>query len=388
MTLIRVSIALGLTLAGWAAAAEPAVRAWEGSIVLPTWDEGPAEAIPHFAVLGAERAWYPYPLRTALGQQSRKATWRTLNLENEYLTCVILPDLGGHLYSCRDKLSGYEMFHANASVKKAMIGLRGAWAALGVELNFPVGHSLVTVSPVDFRVAQSADAASVWVGATDRVTGMRWRVQFTLERGSAMLRQEAVPGWRIRRLSGNDTTGGITLCVTLGEDTRFVLPTKLIAGHGKAQIDTWPVGAQGLDRSVPANFPTSVGWFAHESREPAPYARPRCSQTGTVHYADPAEVPGKRRPRAWGRRDEDAHRQSAVDAFRRQQPVRGDPGGAVRQPGDVRVSGARRLAGFYRVLDSDSQIGRDLAGKPRWRGAGMWRRRTGALQVQVLEENR
>jgi hypothetical protein len=46
--------------------------------------------------------------------------------------------------------------------------------ALGVELNFPEGHSLTTVSPVDFRVSQSPESASVWVGAADQVTGMRW----------------------------------------------------------------------------------------------------------------------------------------------------------------------------------------------------------------------
>src|SRR3954452_16617198 len=139
MTLLRVAVALGLAFAG--RAADPPVRAWEGSISLPTWDEGPADPAPHFAVLRAERAWYPYPVRAALGKERRNQTWRTLNLENEYLACVVLPDLGGHLYSCRDKLSGYEMFHANSAVKKAMISLRGAWAALGVELNFPVGQS-------------------------------------------------------------------------------------------------------------------------------------------------------------------------------------------------------------------------------------------------------
>ena len=376
MTLIRVSIALGLTLAGWATASEPAVRAWEGSLVLPTWDEGPAEVIPHFAVLGAERAWYPYPLRTALGQQSRKATWRTLNLENEYLTCVILPDLGGHLYSCRDKLSGYEMFHANASVKKAMIGLRGAWAALGVELNFPVGHSLVTVSPVDFRVVQTADAASVWVGATDRVTGMRWRVQFTLERGSAVLRQsvrvENPTAVRQRYYWWTNAS------VTLGEDTRFVLPTKLIAGHGKAQIDTWPVGAQGLDRSVPANFPTSVGWFAHESREPFLGVYHARSQTGTVHYADPAEVPGKK-IWAWGR-DEDGQVRGMLSddnsqyveiqagLFANQETY------AFLEPGNSRAFTEYWIP--IRKLGGISQAGRD--------GVVYVARKDGALQVQVM----
>lgn len=307
MTQIRLAIALGLTCAAWAAV-EPAPRVWEGSIALPTWEEGPADPIPHFAALSADRAWYPYPVRALLGNQNRKQAWRTLNLENEYLTCIVLPDLGGHLYSCRDKLSGYEMFHANPSIKKAMIGLRGAWAALGVELNFPVGHSLLTVSPVDFRTSQTADSASVWVGATDRVTGMRWRVEFTLERGAAVLRQSV-------RLENPTTVRRryywwTNASVTLGDDTRFVVPTKLIAGHGRAQIDKWPVGTSGLDRSAPANYPSSVGWFAYETREPFLAVYHARSQTGTLHYADPIEMPGKK-IWTWGR-DEDRQMRAAL----------------------------------------------------------------------------
>uniref|UniRef100_Q01PP1 DUF5107 domain-containing protein n=1 Tax=Solibacter usitatus (strain Ellin6076) TaxID=234267 RepID=Q01PP1_SOLUE len=299
MSVLRVMIVLSLPFAAFAA--EPAVRVWEASITLPTWEEAPPDPMPHFAALGAEQPWYPYPVRSSLGKQSRAETWRTLNLENEFLACIVLPDLGGHLYSCRDKLSGYEMFHANPSIKKAMIGLRGAWAALGVELNFPVGHSLLTVSPVDFRTTQTADSASVWVGATDRVTGMRWRVEFTLERGAAVLRQSvrlenATP---VRQRYYWWTNAGVTLT----DDTRFVLPTKEIASHGKTQIDTWPVGKSGLDRSNPANFPTSAGWFAHESREPFVAVYHPRAQTGTLHYADPAEVAGKK-IWAWGR-DED-----------------------------------------------------------------------------------
>jgi tetratricopeptide (TPR) repeat protein len=305
MTLIRVAIALAFAIA--ARAVEP-VRAWQASITLPTWEEGPADPVPHFGSLGADRPWYPYPARTNLGAESRKQSWRTLNIENEYLTCIVLPDLGGHLYSCKDKLSGYEMFHANPSIKKGLIGLRGAWAALGVELNFPVTHSLLTVSPVEFRLSQTTNVASIWVGATDRVSGMRWSVEFSLERGAAALRQSVrlENPTAVRRRYSWWTNAG----VTLNDDTQFVLPTRLVANHGRTQIDTWPVAASGLDRSHPAGFPSSAGWFAYESREPfLAVFHPR-THTGTLHYADPAEMPCKK-IWAWGR-DEDRQIRAAL----------------------------------------------------------------------------
>ena len=273
-------------------------RAWEASIKLRTWDEGAADPVPQFPFLNVERPWYPYAIRGALGKQSHEQSWRALNLENEYLACTVLPELGGRLYSCRDKLSGQEMFHANASVKKAMVGLRGAWAAMGVELNFPVGHSLLTVSPVDSGIVQNGDSASVWVGATDRVTGMRWRVEFTLDPGVAALRQ--------RVLLENATPvrhhyyWWSNASVPLHDDTRFVVPTQLIATHGTTRIDPWPMNNAGQDRSLPASYPNSIGLFAHGSHEPFLAVYQPSTHSGTLHWADPAEMPGKK-IWVWGR---------------------------------------------------------------------------------------
>ncbi len=279
-----------------ASAAAPAdgnaPRAWAGSIALPTWDEGLPDPLPHLSILGAEKAWYPYAVRTNFTKQKRVQRWRTLNLENQYLSCVVLPDLGGRVYRCRDKLSGYEMFHANPSIKKANIGQRGAWAAAGLELNFPVSHSLLTVSPVDFRVMQGPDSASVWVGATDRVTGMRWRVEFTLARGSAVLRQSVRfenPSGAPQRYSWWSNAG-----VTLRDDTRFVLPARQVGTHGLTRVENWPVGADGIDRSVPANYPASLGLFAHGPAEPWFAVFHGASKTGTLHFAEMAEMPGKK----------------------------------------------------------------------------------------------
>lgn len=99
--------------------------------------------------------------------------WRAVYLENEYLKCTVLPDLGGHIYTCVDKINGKPMFYANPSFKKALIGYRGAWSAFGVEFNFPVSHNWVSLSPVDWSYGKGTDgSASVTVGNLDRVYGM------------------------------------------------------------------------------------------------------------------------------------------------------------------------------------------------------------------------
>jgi len=171
------------------AAGFSAVRAWQDTITLPTYAEDPPDVNPVFDALSSGHSWYPYASRTKLSTRRAPEEWRRLNLENEYLACTFLPDLGGHLYSCTDKLSGAPLFRANPSIKKALVGIRGAWVALGLELNFPVAHSRDAVSPVEFGTAQSGDRASVWVGKTDRVTGMSWSVEFVLRSGSAVLEQ-------------------------------------------------------------------------------------------------------------------------------------------------------------------------------------------------------
>src|SRR5258707_3230913 len=147
-----------LLFTGWTTvwAASPATVS-EGTLSLPTHIEGLPDSNPPFDVFLSGDFFYPYTMRTNFPNQVVSHAWRALNLENEYLKCTVLPDLGGHLYTCLDKLSGRQMFYANSAVKKRWIALRGAWVAMGIELNFPVAHSWVTVSPVDYATSQNAD---------------------------------------------------------------------------------------------------------------------------------------------------------------------------------------------------------------------------------------
>lgn len=274
------------------------VRVWQDTVTFPTYVEQPPDAIPpfdQFALAGTGiHSVYPYTLRLNLTADKYDAPWRVLHLENQYLHCLVLPDLGGHLYTCRDKLSGVDMFYANTAMKKADVAPRGAWVAGGIETSFPVAHSRVTVSPVHFTTTANRDgSATVFVGAVDRISGMEWRVAYTLHPASAVLEQKTWlynPGFARQPYQWWSNAA-----MRLPEEgLQFTYPMWVTAPHGAGVLEPWPVDIHGVDLSHSANYPENLGVFAYGSREPFFAGYNPHSRTGVAHWADPAEVPGKK----------------------------------------------------------------------------------------------
>ena len=275
-------------------AAQP-VRFWEDSKDIPTSEEGLPDPNPPFDLFTTSgRFNYPYTLRHNLVDRRVPRKWRTLNLENEYLKCTVLPDLGGHLYTCIDKINGASMFYANPTIKFARIAYRGMWAALGVEFNFPVSHNWMTVSPVDFAMTREADGgASVWVGNIDRAYGMQWRVQLTLRPGRDYLEQKTT------LYNRSDTRHRFYWWTNAGvevwDDSRILYPMEFTAAHGFADIDTWPVNAAGVDQSIIGNQKYGpVSRFSYGSREPYMAVYHPHTRSGVVHYSSPLDLPAKK----------------------------------------------------------------------------------------------
>ena len=197
-TVVAVVLAGVLAVASGPLSAQ--VKVWQGSVTLPTYEEGKPDPNPPFDTYATTQFNYPYTLRKELTGQKEDHVWRAVFLENKYLKCTVLPDIGGHLYTCIDKISGQPMFYANPSIKKAKIGYRGAWAAFGIEFNFPVSHNWVSMSPVDFAYATHPDgSASVTVGNIDRVYGMQWGVELVLQPDSTLLEERVTLYNRERR---------------------------------------------------------------------------------------------------------------------------------------------------------------------------------------------
>src|SRR5262245_45627109 len=83
------------------------VRVWEGVMELPVYEEGAPDPNPSFDQFGAAgRFNYPYTLRKEITNQRVVHKVRAVFLENQYLKCSVLPDIGGHVYTCIDKING------------------------------------------------------------------------------------------------------------------------------------------------------------------------------------------------------------------------------------------------------------------------------------------
>ncbi len=277
-----------------AATPSPAVRVWAGTIDLPTYEEGLPDVNPPFDVFQTRRFNYPYTLRENLSETRKPQRWRTLNLENEHLKVVVLPDLGGHLYSCIDKATGQDMFYAQTAIKKAKVAYRGAWTALGIEFNFPVSHNWVTVSPVDFATGHDPDgSATITVGNVDRVYGMQWRVTLRLRPGRAALEQDVALYNRSdvrHRFYWWNNAG-----VRVFDDSLIQYPMRFTAGHGFRDVDTWPVNQAGVDLSVVGHHLYGpVSEFSHGSREGFMGVYHPKTASGVVHYASPLDAPTKK----------------------------------------------------------------------------------------------
>jgi len=272
------------------------VRVWQGVLTLPTYEEGRPDPNPPFDIYETTRFNYPYTLRTDLTGVKASHAWRAIFLENEYLKCTVLPDIGGHLYTCIDKISGQSMFYANPSIKKAKIGYRGAWAAFGVEFNFPVSHNWVSMSPVDFAFAAHKDgSASVWVSNIDREYGMQWQVELVLKPGSTLLEE------RVTLYNPSDVRHRYywwnNAAVQVWDDSRIDYPMRFVASHGYTDVYHWPVGpaGDGKDLSLIKNQTDGpVSYFVHGSHEPFMAIWNPHTETGVAHYAEYSELPAKK----------------------------------------------------------------------------------------------
>lgn len=85
-------------------------------LVIPTYPEPEAESLPMFAEnrVHQRSSGRPYPNKVVLEVNRKEKVnkeYTVVRMENEYVCIEILPELGGRIYSAKDKITGYDFFY-------------------------------------------------------------------------------------------------------------------------------------------------------------------------------------------------------------------------------------------------------------------------------------
>jgi tetratricopeptide (TPR) repeat protein len=291
-----------------APADEPAVRAWEAPLRIPTYPVGPAEPNPMFYAgreyQGAKGPVYPYPLLDRLLDRREDRTWRALWLENEYLKISVLPEIGGRVFTARDKTNGYDFFYRQGVVKPALIGMLGAWISGGIEWNVFHHHRATSFMPVQSAITENPDGSrTAWVGETEWRQRMRWTVGLTVRPGRSYV--EA----RVRMTNRTPLAHSMLYfsnpAVHANESYQVIFPPDVdwATFHAKTDFAPWPLArgpfvgrdfAPGTDLSWWKNHPYPISFFVYRSGSGFLGGYDHGKRAGVVHVADRDTMPGKK----------------------------------------------------------------------------------------------
>ena len=189
----RIAIAALAAGTAWNFATADSVRVREEPLTLPTYAMGAPDRNPVFverrSYQGADAPVYPYPMWDAVSDRKIDRTYRAVYLENEFVQICVLPEIGGRVFSGRDKTTGYDFLYRQHVIKPAMIGMLGAWIYGGIEWNIPHHHRASTFMPVDCALSREPDgSAAVRVGELELRHRMRWSVELRLRPESSCVR--------------------------------------------------------------------------------------------------------------------------------------------------------------------------------------------------------
>lgn len=264
---------LALLAAAVTASAQGAVKAWEGTIDLPTYRVAAPEKAPlfarDFAYQRAKRWVYPYAMNDNPTRDKVDSTHRALYLENEYVKVCVLPDIGGRLFYATDKTNGYEIFYRQHVIKPANVGMLGSWISGGVEWNVFHHHRATSQYPIDYKIVDNGDGSkTIWVGENENRHRMSWAIGLTLYPGKSYI--EVTGRFFNDSPDRNSMLHWNNVATHANDNYQILFPATTQFGmfHHKSSHIHWPVANEpykgnqdfiGVDVSLWKNLPSLTG---------------------------------------------------------------------------------------------------------------------------------
>ncbi|MGC8642185.1 MAG: DUF5107 domain-containing protein, partial [Isosphaeraceae bacterium] len=132
--------------------------------------------------------YYPYFRFDGFSTRPVQKAWKVVELSNDYLRILILPEIGGKVWAAVEKSTGQSLIYFNHVVKFRDVGMRGPWTSGGIEANYGImGHAPSCFAPVDYVARRESDgSASCTIGVLDLLTRSTWRLEINLPADQAV----------------------------------------------------------------------------------------------------------------------------------------------------------------------------------------------------------
>jgi tetratricopeptide (TPR) repeat protein len=284
------------------------VRCWEHQVVIPTYPVQDADPNPMFlekrVYQGSSGKVYPNPFTDRVALEKVDVSYRAITLENEYIQLVILPEIGGRIFTGLDKTNHYDFFYRQHVIKPALVGLLGPWISGGVEFNWPQHHRPSTYMPVHAAIEECEDGSYiVWLSEHDPMLRMKGMVGISLSPGKAIV--EAKVRLFNRTPLPQTFLWWANVAVHVHDDYQAFFPPDVtfVADHAKRAISSFPVARNlyygvdyrpGTDISWYKNIPVPTSYMVTESKYDFCGGYDHGRQAGLVHTSNHLVAPGKK----------------------------------------------------------------------------------------------
>lgn len=289
------------------------VKVWTEAVTLPTYQVGKVDTNPIFlekrVYQGSSGSVYPYGVIDSIANECVNQEYKAVFLENDFISVMLLPELGGRIHKAYDKVHERDFVYCNDVIKPALVGLVGPWISGGIEFNWPQHHRPTTYMPVDVNVRQLADgSAEVWLGEVEHMYGLQVSTGFKLYPNKALIE---ITG---RVYNSNPTPQQFLWwanpAVKGGDDHQSIFPPDVTAvyDHGKRDVSAFPIAtgtyykvdySAGVDISRYKNLPVPTSYMAAKSDYDFVGAYSHGENGGLLHVANHHISPGKKQW-SWG----------------------------------------------------------------------------------------
>ncbi len=183
---------------------------------------------------------YPYFRFDGYTDKPVQKDWKVVELENDYLRVMIMPEIGGKIWAAIEKSTGKSFIYYNHVVKFRDVAMRGPWTSGGIEPNYGIiGHTPNCATPVDYVTIERPDGSvSCVIGVLDLLTRTSWKIDINLAKDKAYFTTSSF--WYNASPFEQPYYTWMNTGIKASNDLQFVYPGTKYFGH-EGEYAGWPV---------------------------------------------------------------------------------------------------------------------------------------------------